>query len=164
MDDCVAVLAAAVYGNKKIRVIGWFKPSQDDDGVAVGNFSYHICLLLPNSELTDYYQQSLLYGARAVEYAGDNASTGFSPETIDFPNLDSMTYSADLSSTLRDHIAPLHTLTEKRILQQMKRNQILCETFGNSYRVPFFYFQRFSVLLQLYSSTQNLYEINCSPV
>ena len=108
MDDCVAALAAAVDKIQKFRVIGWFKPSQDDDGVAAGNFSYHICKLLPNSELNDY-QQSLMYGARDVEIVSDNASTGFPPENFQFagfPNLESMRHSAETSPTPSEYVAP----------------------------------------------------------
>ena len=62
MDEAVADLAESVDKNQKFRVIGWFKPAQDEDGVAAGNFAYHVCYIEPSTPL-DAIQQSMMYGA-----------------------------------------------------------------------------------------------------
>ena len=62
MEDAVIALADSINASQKFRVIGWFKPAQDDEGVASGHFSYHVCSLFPKSPLTPA-QSLLLYGA-----------------------------------------------------------------------------------------------------
>ena len=64
MEDSVQQLCEAVDKKQKFRIIGWFKPAQNEDGTAAssGNFSYHVSSLFPALDLTDY-QKSLMYGA-----------------------------------------------------------------------------------------------------
>ena len=53
--------------NQGFRLIGWFKPAKDDEtGVTAGTFSFHICAMMPVTELTAA-QRRLAYGHPGVD-------------------------------------------------------------------------------------------------
>ena len=61
MEDAVIQLLRDIVTNQGVRLIGWFKPAIDEEGVASGTFSYHISTILPVLPLTEA-QNALLYG------------------------------------------------------------------------------------------------------
>ena len=52
MEDSVVALIRHVVQRQGVRVIGWFKPAIDEDGVASGTFAYHISNVIPVLPLT----------------------------------------------------------------------------------------------------------------
>ena len=60
LDNQVQLLAADINSKQGFRVLGWFKPAQDDDGTAVEHKRFHICSILPEKVL-DEDQNNLKY-------------------------------------------------------------------------------------------------------
>ena len=66
MEDAVVALTESVNANQQFRVVGWFKPSYDDEGVASGHFQYHISSFFPTTPLSTQ-QNALRYGVAPAE-------------------------------------------------------------------------------------------------
>ena len=64
MEDAVIALANNITSSQGWRVIGWFKPGTDEEGVSSANYVYHVSKLEPLQPLTDD-QKDLMYGAMA---------------------------------------------------------------------------------------------------
>ena len=67
MEDKVTALASNVFNTQGVRIIGWFKPAIDEEGVASGNFAYHISAIIPVAPLNEQ-QQLMMYGSPDADH------------------------------------------------------------------------------------------------
>ena len=51
LDESVQNVVQSVNANQGFRILGWFKPAQDEDGTAVENKRFHVCCLIPETDL-----------------------------------------------------------------------------------------------------------------
>ena len=73
LDTSVEALVADINKNQGFKIIGWFKPAFDDDGVALEHQKLHVCSLEPAKRLTNDQLAKLFNGGDASE--GVSAST-----------------------------------------------------------------------------------------
>ena len=86
MEECVIELASNINENQRFRVIGWFKPTSDDEGVVSGQISYHISHISPLQPLSAI-QKMKKYGASLEPDLNQN-SLVYNPDVQSTSHLD----------------------------------------------------------------------------
>ena len=82
LDECVQNVVESVNRKQGFRIFGWFKPAQDEDGTAVENKRFHICCLMPETDLeTDQLEHKYMLPSANTSNAAPTATAATSFNT-----------------------------------------------------------------------------------